>query len=33
MVINYLVTGIIAGADPVHQMVLILVCLRERLRG
>ncbi|MGH7450116.1 MAG: hypothetical protein ACRENG_02090 [bacterium] len=32
---NYLVTGIIAGAgaDPVHQMVLILVSLRERLRG
>lgn len=32
---NYLVTGIIAGAgaDPVHQMVLILVSIRERLRG
>ncbi len=32
---NYLVTGIIAGAgaDPIHQMVLILVSLRERLRG
>jgi hypothetical protein len=32
---NYLVTGIIAGAgaDPVHQLVLILVSVRERLRG
>jgi hypothetical protein len=32
---NHLITGIIAGAgaDPVHQLVLILVSLRERLRS
>jgi hypothetical protein len=32
---NHLVTGIIAGAgaDPVHQLVLILVSVRERLRS
>jgi hypothetical protein len=31
---NHLITGIIAGAgaDPVHQLVLILVSVRERLR-
>jgi hypothetical protein len=32
---NHLITGIIAGAgaDPVHQLVLILVSVRERLRA